>query len=504
MQVSSSLSRFVPRISRDQKTPESEPPSRMKIMEIREILEAYDGKLVLTKPPHLKGSVCFARGYHAMDKGRQFLGMGFRSTALAHEDLDEETWQHTLEKQRGSSAVNAEVDDVGVYFQVETASRAAALRVRLEQAIVVLEPSDQEAKLWWSHLQLLMCEVKQVLNNKQIGIQCLTALLDSPRELWIKAARDKIQALQTIGAEQKCHMVIVTSAALTALAKARLANPNVFTAPQPPAAIVAEVTGREEEEAQFPEGDEQDETCEEEVEGERSAEQFRLECGPRGRAAQNALAKGEAKVSRHAKVRRIAAPERLDKSQGNVSEVVRPEAKEEPLDEGQGEQSQGSESEVVRLEAKEEPLDEGDEEDEGRGERSARQFRPKAAPRGRSGPLMERTRTAKALYDQQPGSFRSCSLCGFGRRVADGSRQLHCLFPGRGPWRCGAQPCSVGWRRQPEVPMEEVSSRNQIVIEAFRVVHRHRQPQSERARHVAFLGALRAQVNQRAAAHRLD
>jgi len=107
---------------------------------MREILSAFEGTLILSQPVHLNGGFCYARDYHAMDKGRQLINMGYRSRTLRHDFPDQATWAFVMQMQR-SGGNNALVKDVATYFHVQDAMIAASLCQRIEENMVVLLPT---------------------------------------------------------------------------------------------------------------------------------------------------------------------------------------------------------------------------------------------------------------------------------------------------------------------------------------------------------------------------
>ena len=87
-------------------------------------------------------------------------------------------------------------------------------------------------------------------------------------------------------------------------------------------------------------------------------------------------------------------------------------------------------------------------------------------------------------------SFRSCDVCGWVRFIPDEGRQQHCLFVGRGPWRCGRQRTLSGWFSQTAIPQTEVLTRNESILHIFeelKLVYHQAQtdvPTSEERKHM--------------------
>ena len=94
--------------------------------------------------------------------------------------------------------------------------------------------------------------------------------------------------------------------------------------------------------------------------------------------------------------------------------------------------------------------------------------------------------------EQNPGSFRACSRCGWVRYVAFSSRQLSCLFPGKQGWRCGVHTSQVGWALSEEIPADAVAARNEAVSQAFRALQEEREAPADESSRLEFLTALRA------------
>ena len=100
-------------------------------------------------------------------------------------------------------------------------------------------------------------------------------------------------------------------------------------------------------------------------------------------------------------------------------------------------------------------------------------------------------KNSESWIEDNPGSFRACSRCGWVRYVPFNSRQLCCRFPGKDRWRCGLHPTQAGWALSEEIPVDAVAARNEAVSQAFRALKEEREaPVDERSR-LQFLSALR-------------
>ena len=114
------------------------------------------------------------------------------------------------------------------------------------------------------------------------------------------------------------------------------------------------------------------------------------------------------------------------------------------------------------------------------------------APRGNPQQLKVLAKAKQAALQSRPGTFRSCSRCGWCRFIPADSRQQHCSFPGRGPWRCGAQFALAGWHLCPVVAPECVDPQNAAILDAFLRVKLELEVPGDQGSNRRFLAVLRA------------
>ena len=67
--------------------------------------------------------------------------------------------------------------------------------------------------------------MKQVINNRHLGMECLREVLDTPKMIWARAASLELERLLEAGAVGKCHMVQVLGIALRACREQCLKRP---------------------------------------------------------------------------------------------------------------------------------------------------------------------------------------------------------------------------------------------------------------------------------------
>ena len=115
---------------------------------------------------------------------------------------------------------------------------------------------------------------------------------------------------------------------------------------------------------------------------------------------------------------------------------------------------------------------------------------PRGSKDGRE--LREVNQGRVARVQAQEGDWRACPQCSWARFVPFGCRQQHCLFPGRGPWRCGKQLAASGWLRCQEIPADLVAARNDHLREAFESLRRTVEPPRTAASRSSFFLQLQA------------
>ena len=197
----------------------------MTSLEQKAVLQMFEGRLVLAKPPHLNGTLCRARAYTAMDEGRAILADGWRSGFLVHYDMDDDLYGYVMSRQRKGGSDN-EVSHVDSYFYVDTAASFAELRRLLQTSCCPLLPvSAADVQVSWATLFVFLCEMKQVINNRHLGMECLREVLDTPKIIWAGAASLELERLLEAGAVGKCHMVQVLGIALRACREQCLKRP---------------------------------------------------------------------------------------------------------------------------------------------------------------------------------------------------------------------------------------------------------------------------------------
>ena len=197
----------------------------MTSLEQKAVLSMFEGRLVLAKPPHLNGTLCRARGYNAMDKGRAILSDGWRSGFLVHYDMDDDLYGYVMSRQcKGSS--DDEVSDVDSYFYVDTAASFAEFRRLLQTSFCPLLPvSAADVQVSWATLLVFLCEMKQVISTRHLGMKCVREVLDTPKMIWARAASLELERLLEAGAVGKCHVVQVLGIALRACRDQSLKRP---------------------------------------------------------------------------------------------------------------------------------------------------------------------------------------------------------------------------------------------------------------------------------------
>ena len=170
-----------------------------------EVAASLQGLLVLSAA----GSVRRAGAYNSMDFARGLAAWAARSFGVLADEVSECLWDAMVERQQGARRVGDSRDySIRTFFRLDPAAAANAFLVRLRAAARPLVPGAQRESVTWVGVLVFLCELRQVLSCRMIGMAGVCRVL-SCREDVYTAALVRFDAVyrRSPSFSNQCHLV---------------------------------------------------------------------------------------------------------------------------------------------------------------------------------------------------------------------------------------------------------------------------------------------------------